>query len=172
MLQQRLNLCLSEISKGDIGYFREIYDAVYDDLYKYVFFICRHKELTEDIVQETFAKVLQNASAYRKQKNSRAWIFTIAHNELMSFFRKQKMEVVTDIYSDQGEVASFESDCINSITLGKALQNLSEMEREIVLLHIVSGLRFREISDALNMPLGTVTGAFRRAISKLKTLLL
>ena len=145
---------------------------MFDHLYKYVFFLCHHTETTKDIVQDTFLKVLQSSSSYREQKNPKAWLFAIAHNQLVSLFRKQSRELLTDIMPETDVVNSIESDCINSITLIEALKNLSISDREIVLLHVIAGLRFREISTAMNMPLGTVTGAYRRAISKLKSLLL
>ena len=59
------------------------------------------------------------------------------------------------------------SNTIDNLVLQKALEILNEQERNIVLLHVTQGFKFREISSLLDIPIGTVLSCYNRAIKKL-----
>ena len=64
---------------------------------------------------------------------------------------------------------STQKDWEMGILLETCLKDLSDEERQIVVMHAVSGLKHREIADLLRIPLGTVLSKYRRAIKKLRT---
>lgn len=165
--------CVLGIANGEMEYFQTLYDGLFESLYKYIYLQCDSHHLSEDITQETFVKIINSANTYKKGSHPKAWIFKIAKNQLIYHFRKHKSELLMDTYPDEAPESNieFEMQQIHTIMLRDALSNLLSDEREIVILHSMCGLRFREIKDICERPMGTVTGIYRRAISKLHSLL-
>ena len=98
-----------------------------------------------------------------------AWIFTIEMNLIRRQWGKNQRFVPLDesieIESDDGD---FADSVINNEFLRQVLSTLSEEEREVITLHIVSGLKHREIAKLLGKPLSTVLSKYNRAIKKLQ----
>ena len=102
-----------------------------------------------------------------------AWIFTIARNLAYMELRRRGSHPETNL-DDLGETIPAKeelSGLIDRLVLQKTLQSLGDKERQIVLLHAVSGLKFREVADVVEMPLGSVLSGYSRAMKKLKKIL-
>ena len=117
-------------------------------------------------------KIWTSAASYQSKGKPLAWMFTIARNLCYMKFREQKhrSELSLDELSgnEQGELCLPIEDAADKAVLKAALEILKEEEREIVLLHAAAGLKHREISGALGMPLATVLSKYNRAMKKLK----
>lgn len=98
-----------------------------------------------------------------------AWIFTIARNLAYMKLRKRKRVSMLSI-EDAENVVGF-SDVTNAeerMVLEVAFRILNVEERQIVMLHAVSGLKHKEISQIMKKPLSTVLSKYNRAIKKLE----
>lgn len=98
-----------------------------------------------------------------------AWIFTIARNICLMKFRQQKhlSPVPLENVKEGIDFHSIE-DREDRIVLETAFQVLSQQERQIIVLHAVSGLKHREISELLQIPLSSVLSKYNRSIKKLR----
>ena len=96
-----------------------------------------------------------------------AWILTITKNVA---YNKLKMRKHTENIDEMLEIlASNENITVeNKIILEIAFKNITDEERNILVLHIVAGLKYREIAKFMNIPLSTVLSKYHRAIKKLK----
>ena len=117
-------------------------------------------------MQETFLKVIQSINTYRKNGNARAWLLSITRNTAIDILRKKKDSVCID---DVTVISKQPNDFAERIILDEALMSLEQDDREIIVLRIVSGMKFREISEVLGLPLTTVQKRYQRALEKLKT---
>ncbi|WP_343210701.1 RNA polymerase sigma factor [Anaerolentibacter hominis] len=160
---------IRRIGQDDREAFRMLYELSERTVYAYVFSILRNPEDTLDVVQDTFLKIRAAAHLYRPMGKPLAWIFTIARNLAASRLRqhaKTDSFETTDLENDT--LHSYISDPEDRMVLRAVLNQLSEEERNIILLHAVSGLKHSEIAKSLGKPLSTVLSRYNRGLKKLK----
>lgn len=159
------------IAQNDMNAFEELYRLTDKTVYAFVLSILKNPYDAQDIMQDTYVKIRSAAHLYKKQGKPLAWIFTIARNLCLMKLRTAKR--TTDTSIDDIEDSSFfatsgDSHAEDRIVLNAALSILAQEEREIVILHAVSGLKHHEIAKSLGMPLSTVLSKYNRALKKLK----
>lgn len=159
---------LSGIAREDSAAFERFYRSTDRTLYTYILSLTRNHHDAQDVMMDTYLKVRANAHRYVPQGKPLAWVFTIARNLVRSRQREAARET---LYGDVTEVelafpATDTQD--NALALREAMTVLSEEERQIVLLHAVSGMKHRELSELLELPLSTVLSKYARALAKLK----
>ncbi len=160
---------IKRMSNGDMSAMGELYELISTDVFAYALSKTVNRDDAEDIVQDTFVQVWKNATQYRAIGKPLAWIFTIEMNLIRRNFNKNKRFVSLDesIKAEDDEM-DFAENVINSEFLRQMLMILNEEEREIISLHIVSGLKHREIAKLMEKPLSTVLSKYNRAIKKLQ----
>lgn len=177
----------NDIIKRAIGNpddFGLIIDAYSNKIYNFVFSALRDEERSKDLTQEVFIKVWKNLHKFNLEKNFSVWIYTIAKNTLIDFYRKKKDilfgSLNKDIDDDFGDNIPdtlplpdeiFEKNEIKN-TVNNALENLSPEDRMIISLHNNEELTFEDVSNVLNMPLNTVKSRYRRSLIKLRNILI
>ena len=159
---------LSGIAREDSAAFERFYRSTDRTLYTYILSLTRNHHDAQDVMMDTYLKVRANAHRYVPQGKPLAWVFTIARNLVRSRQREAARET---LYGDVTEVelafpATDTQD--DALALREAMTVLSEEERQIVLLHAVSGMKHRELSELLELPLSTVLSKYARALAKLK----
>ncbi len=144
-------------------------ETLYDDLHKGVFAlalsITKDYGLSEDILQDTFIKIRVNGGRLDSRGFGKAWIYKIARNLSINAINSRKRDVYSD--ADDNQTDTFSNTVVESVLLQKALQVLSQVEQQTVLLHAVGGMLHKDISTILAIPLGTVKWNYRNAIKKL-----
>lgn len=158
-----------KIAEDDIAAFEELFNLTQKSVYSFVLSILRNHDDAMDILQETYLKIRGAAHLYRPMGKPLAWVFTIARNLAMSRIRtRNKAESIPAETLEDDLSFSYVTDREDRLVLQAALKILDMEEREIILLHAVSGFKHREISDNLGLPLGTVLSKYNRGLSKLK----
>lgn len=160
---------IERMSNGDLSAMGELYELVEADVFAYALSKTANKEDAEDITQDTFVQVWKTATQYKPMGKPLAWIFTVEINLIRRQFNKKQRFIPLDesieVESDDG---AFSERVINNEFLRQILSTLKEDEREVISLHIVSGLKHREIAKLLGKPLSTVLSKYSRAIKKLQ----
>jgi len=167
MTNKQIEDCILLTARGDMDALHMLYEAVFADVYKYLYTLCREHYIAEDMAQNTFIKVLRGAESYRSA-NAKAWLFRIAHNEYVSYLRGLHGEISAELSHADGDGGEWEERCVNTILLRNAMSVLSNEESNVISMRLSAGLRFREIAEATGLPMGTVTGIYRRAAGKIK----
>lgn len=156
------------IGRDDRSALEELYTLTERSVYGFVLAIVKNPCDTQDIVQETYLKIRASAHLYQKKGKPMAWILTIARNLSMDLFRQNAhYENGEKVLEDSLEY-SYISDPLDRLVLESAMKLLNERERQILLLHLVGGVRHREIAADLNLPLSTVLSCFNRSLKKLR----
>lgn len=144
------------------------YKEYYSLIYGIVFSILKNKENTEDVVQEIFMKIYNLDKTKLPDKGTLSWIYTVSKNETFNYLRRKKQEVnIDDIYELQEESSEIE-EIIDIHTYNKIISGLTEKEKEIVSLKILSNLTFKKIGQMLQMPTATVQWKYYKAVNSLK----
>jgi RNA polymerase sigma-70 factor (ECF subfamily) len=151
------------------------------NVYSYIYFIVRNKELAEDIFQETFVKAIMTIKQGRYTENGkfRAWINRIAHNLIIDNYRQEKNEQV--ISNDDCEVDLFNNSKLSDGTIEdeiikdqilsdvkKLINYLPNNQREVLILRYYQDLSFKEIADITDVSINTALGRMRYAILNMR----
>lgn len=156
-----------EIVEEKEGAFAILCNNTYKVVYNYIFSIIRNHTIAEDLLHNTYISIKESIKKYKPNNKPMAWIFTIARNNVYNYCNKQKKEVPIELVEEKS-VSSQEENSINKFVLRKLLEKLNEKERSIILLNVVSGYKFKEISNMTKIPLGTVLSCYNRGMKKLK----
>lgn len=160
---------LLEIGMDNDDAFREFYQLTAQTIYAYALSFVKNHHDAQDIMQDTYLKIRSCAHLYQPQGKPLAWILRITKNLCLMKFRKDRHITDDDFFDiENNSVLSYEIDATDRIILKAALDILSEEERNIILLHAITGLKHREIAAALHKPLSTVLSKYNRGIKKLK----
>lgn len=159
---------IEKISTGDMDSFRELYEVMSKSVYGFALSILKNKYDAEDILQETFVKVYNSSSGYVSHGKPVAWILRITRNLAISKLREYAKNNEYDDEQQEKIDFAFVTDVEKRLLLEKIFEILTDDEKQIVVLHCVSGLKYREIADILDCPLNTVISKYHRAIKKLK----
>ena len=148
-----------------------------DALYNYALAIVRNSDDAQDLVQETYFKAYKNYHQFEGGTNSKAWMFMILKNTFINNYRKLKREPskvdydeIEDIYenlkSEQSKDNNLDLDFYNNLfddDLSSALAKLPEKMKEVFLLCDLEGYSYEEISEIVDIPIGTVRSRLHRA---------
>ena len=158
-----------KIASGDKAAFGLLYERAGSSIYAYALSMLRNREEAEDVKHDTFLKIHSAAHLYQFQGKPMAWILTITRNICLMRLRQKKHTPFS--YGEMDEKkAGFEeiSDVEDRMILKKAFEVLAEDELQIIMLHAVSGVKHREISEVMGVPLPTVLSKYRRGLKKLR----
>ncbi len=167
-----LDFLISEIAKSDRDALAELYEKTKTQIYSYALSILKNSADAEDVMHDSYIKIVAHAGAYRSSGKPMAWILTITKNLCLSKLRANSRADHEQI-DDWSEYIASQSGLSydERASLMGAMKILKDDEREIVLLHAVSGFKHREIAEHLSLPLSTVLSKYNRAIKKLKNAL-
>ena len=166
VLNKLLDTYLEGIKEGNKDSLANLYNETKSSVYAYALSILKNKVLAEEVLQDTFINIYENANLYNSKNKPLAWILTITRNNALMKIKKEKNNIDIDLFK---EVISNTKDNIdNKLFLSYLFEHVSDTDREIVLLHAVSGFHHREIASFLNLPLGTVLSKYKRTLNKLK----
>ncbi len=142
---------------------------------------CRSNAASQDLLQEIFIKTYLHLNDYDQAFPFSSWIYRIAHNEIISFFRKEKVRpavldkeadcfLLENMVSDLG-VQDGEHHLHSPREIQSAVDALEQKYQDVIVLKFFEEKSYEEISDILQIPEGTVATLINRAKKKMKTIL-
>lgn len=157
------------IGAGDPAALETLYLQTERAVYSYSLSILKNPDDTVDVVQDTYIKIRAAAHLYKPMGKPMAWIFTIARNLCMNQLRQKRAQLGPDPQElENSPDFAYVEDPTDRLVLQAALEHISEEERQIVLLHAISGMRHHEIAAGLGIPLSTALSRYHRALKKMK----
>ncbi len=163
-----LETLLSKMAKGNKAAFKEFYKLTNTSIYAFSLSILKSIPDAEDITQTIYLKLFSNVGKYKSKGKPMAWILTMVKNLCYDKIRKDShTEPLHDFKEDKINITTY-SNIDNKLLAEACLNILPDEERNILILHIVSGLKHREISEFLQTPIGSITSKYNRALEKIK----
>ncbi|HEY3294441.1 MAG TPA: sigma-70 family RNA polymerase sigma factor [bacterium] len=165
---------------GDVSAFEEIVRRYRDPLFNFVVRLLGDAFFSEDIVQETFLRVYRNRHRYHQVAKFSTWIYTIASNLAKTELRRRKVrnffsisskgedEKDYDLVDTSSDIERDVDGALKSEIILKEINALPYHFKEAVLLRDIQDLSYEEISQILNVPLGTVKSRVNRGRSRLQ----
>lgn len=156
--------------------FRELVLAEMDSVYRMAMHLGRHPDEASELTQETYLKAFKAEGKFElREQGVRPWLFKILHNTFYTRVGKRKREPTMshDVLQDAAprqmdeptpawDLAHLDWEQVDD-RLKHAIDELPEHYREVLLLWSVEGLKYREVAEVLDVPLGTVMSRLYRA---------
>ena len=155
--------------------FAELYDEFMPKVFRYISYDVHHQQITEDLTSTVFEKALASFDKYSSDKAAFAtWIFSIARNTLIDYYRTNKMRQQVDL-DEAVEVPSREPSPQEEVEkkaeqecLRECLSRLPEGDREIIQLKFAGEFNNRQIAKMLGLSESNVGVRLFRAVKKLR----
>lgn len=165
------NLIL-RMAEGDGSAFREFYEKTSAAVYGFALSILRNGHDAEDITHDAYIRVYTAAVTYIPGRvKPMTWMLTIVRNLCYTKLRSGRVHAEPaeyDLLADNAAYAEDSESMMDRLVLKKALEILESEERQIVMLHSLTGLKHREIAEIMEMPVGTVLSKYNRALKKMR----
>lgn len=141
----------------------------YDKIYRYCYFKLKHRQMAEDMTQETFLRFLESRNYCDRGKKIR-YLYTIARNLCMDAYRGKTTEPLPEEEPDPTRDGP-EEEMLNRIVMRNALAELEEEEQELLLLRYVQELSISDICGILEISRFSVYRRIQKALKRLRDLL-
>ncbi|MFF8882798.1 sigma-70 family RNA polymerase sigma factor [Streptomyces flaveolus] len=167
---------LHEVALGDQDAFAAVYDAVAGSVLGVARAVLRDQAQSEEVAQEVLVEVWRTAPRYRPERGTAInWILTLAHRRAVDRVRSVEAAAARDTKAallDQqpayDEVTEQVESRLEQEQVRRCLRTLTELQRQSVTLAYYRGLTYREVAEALALPLGTVKTRLRDGLIRLR----
>ena len=174
-----------QYQRGEVRAFEVLLTRHRKPVYNFILRFVGDKETAEDLLQEAFMRVIKGAEAYKRQAKFTTWLYTIARNLCVDQTRRRKhrkhasLDAPIDVSDDSGtlldvipsnEMASDRKSGNKQLhqTMQRAIEALSEEQREVFLMREFLDMPFKQIADVVGVPENTVKSRMRYALEKLR----
>ncbi|CAM1361182.1 RNA polymerase subunit sigma-70 [Tenacibaculum litoreum] len=140
---------------------QQVWKKYADDVKHFILSKVKDSTVTDDILQETFIKVHTKLHTLNDITKLKSWIFTIARNTMMDYFKNTNQTVELKNFEAQTDIKEHEhteKDCLRGI-----LQSLPKKYRDPLFLSDIKGLKQQEVADTLKQNLPTTKSQIQRA---------
>ena len=131
--------------------------------------------LADDLVQDCLERALAKSHLYDPARPLRAWLYTVLRNQYVSGLRRSRrsgiVKTVDDLTGDEGAIPPDQEQRIALNTVTEALDRLSAQHREVIVLVGLEEMSYRDVSEILGVPVGTVMSRLSRAREQMRALL-
>jgi RNA polymerase sigma-70 factor, ECF subfamily len=164
------------VSAGDQQAFAELYDRLAGNVFGLVRRVLRDVAQSEEVTQEVFLEVWQNAKKYDETKGGVvSWILTMTHRRAIDRVRASQASHDRDLRIGVRDTVLFSDDVAESVEIKvedekvrRALARLTDLQRQAIELAYYGGLTHGQIADLLHVPSGTIKTRIRDGMIRLR----
>lgn len=165
-----------KLKNGSSDALCRIYKKYKNDMLGLAIALSNNKTVAEDIVHDCFVSFAQSANKLQLRDSLKSYLSTSVANRVRNLGR-DKIRPALDV--DEIDIAGPDSDCPSHLAISKeqvqrinlALSKLPYEQREVIILHFQSGLKFKEIAKSQDISINTVQSRYRYGIDKLRSIL-
>lgn len=174
-----------QYQQGEVRAFEVLLTRHKKPVFNFILRYVGDRETAEDLLQETFMRVIKGADAYKRQAKFTTWLYTIARNLCVDQTRRRKhrrhasLDAPMSASEESGtlldvipgsEMASDRKSVNKELheTMQRAIGSLSEEQREVFLMREFLDMPFKQIADVVGVPENTVKSRMRYALEKLR----
>ena len=143
-------------------------------LRRYARALTRDMSRADDLVQSCLTRALAKRHLWQAGTDLRAWLFTILHNQHVNDVRRSVREGVNVPVEDMAPVLTVQPNAVDRLQLRDleaAITQLPIEQRQVILLVGLEGMRYEEVAEVLNVPVGTVRSRLSRGRDQLRRLM-
>ncbi|MGE5472349.1 MAG: sigma-70 family RNA polymerase sigma factor [Bacteroidota bacterium] len=141
-------------------------------LRRYARALLKDRAAADDLVQDTLERAWSRVSQWRAGSELRAWLFSIMHNLRVDQLRRPTLATTAlDDHEADWATRPTQGDRLEVMDIAAALEQLSDEQREVVLLVALEDMSYAEVAAALGIPAGTVMSRLARGRERLRQLM-
>ena len=159
---------IDRVLDGDTNAFNLLVWQWEKPIYNYIYRMVPNPDDALDLCQESFLKAFRELGSLKDKDRFSSWLYRIAHNVCYSRFRKEQGKTFVEL---DPNVGASRMPIENRLAVEKALADLPDDQREVVVLKIYQGLKFEEIAAVQDAPVSTVKSRLYMSFDKLKLVL-
>ncbi len=164
-----------KVKNGDLDRMGLLFERHHLQLFGFIFHLTGQRELSEDLVQNVFYRMLRYRHTYRGDGEFKAWMYHVArnvvHDEGRSLKRSVSRSTINEVTENIGDTTAADEQILKKqemAALQKAMAELSPESREILILSKFQELKYHEIARILDITEGAVKVRVHRAVCQLK----
>ena len=168
---EKIDQYISDMAQGGKAALEQLYLSIKDAVFGYALSILKNAQDAEDVLHDCCIAVYQSAQQYVSTGKPMAWIMTITRNLCLGKLRGRGR--YSDLPGEDWEPYLRSNENVSMedrVILEHCLRDLQDDEREILLLHVFSGMKHREIAELTGRPLSTVLSKYHRALKKMRAI--
>jgi RNA polymerase sigma-70 factor (ECF subfamily) len=168
--EERLIALMIGYQKGRMDDFEGLYAALKQPLLRYLWTFVRNAAVAEDLLQDTFLQIHRARQTYTPPRPVRPWVYAITrHVALMHLrSRRRRKEMLPDDRLPEVPVPPEMETLADRDTLHRMLSELSRPSQEVLMLHHLLGMSFKEVGQILGVAAGTAKVRSHRALKDLR----
>lgn len=178
---------LALFRQGTTEAFGELVRRYEGELYGYLRRYVCDSDLAEDVFQNTFLQLYTKLQQFEAGRPVRPWLYAIATNQAIDALRRQNRHPTVRLYQENDEATNSDSVPLLSLLesrnpgpleqlqlaerkqfIRSSVERLPDFLRQVVILAYYQGLKYKEIAEILDIPVGTVKSRLHTALSKLQ----
>lgn len=160
--------------------FEKLYEKYHQDLYQFIFYMVKDKEVCEDLVQEVYIKVLKSYDSFKGDSSEKTWLFSIARHVTIDFFRsvKRRRNRIYEFFDwdKNGSLLPDRNLLPDEITeqneeikrVYHYLDKCTPEQKSVLILRYIQSFTLQETAEILGFSLSKVKTTQHRAIKRLK----
>lgn len=185
MTPEQEKIIIQKVVGGDANAFETLVLANQKNVYNLALKMTRNKEDALDISQEAFIKAYRQLATFHGDSKFSVWLYKITYNLCIDFLRKNAGEktLPLDVEDDAGGVMPMEIPDVRNLpedsalrselrkSIAEGINELPPKHREVLIMHEITGMSYKDISETLGINFGTVQSRLSRARVKLVKIL-
>jgi RNA polymerase sigma-70 factor (ECF subfamily) len=161
--------------KGDQVAIRDLYLRHKTNVFRYLFYQVGDPHAAEDLTSEVFIRMIKGLPSFQPRGSFQAWLYQIAHNLAIDYHRKEKantrLPLMEDLVADGDNPIETVEHQLDNQRLQKALGQLNQAQREVLVLRFIVGLPIEQTAQSLKCSEDAVKGLQRRGLTTIRQLL-
>lgn len=155
---------VKQAKNGDVEAFAGLYEEVYQDLYRFAYYLLGQRQEAEDVVSETVMDAFLGIRSLRREEAFKSWICKILSNKCKKRLKQYEKNAVT-METPEG---NWWPDMEENYELKKAFMELEARDRQIIVMSVFAGFTSKEIARLLHSNTNTIRSRKSRALQKMK----
>ncbi len=171
-----LTRLLQQSLRGNKQAFGDFYEQLLPEIYRYIFYRVNDQQTAEDLTETVFLKAWESLQGNRRVPNNpRAWIYRIAHNQTVDYYRTRKqhtsLDAAQNLPAGQGETPEIHQAAQEQYDLVHSLLNqLDPQLRQVLICRFLLGMSHKETAQTLSLTPGHVRVLQHRALKQLRAI--
>ncbi|OGE81932.1 MAG: hypothetical protein A3H72_03795 [Candidatus Doudnabacteria bacterium RIFCSPLOWO2_02_FULL_48_8] len=175
MTEPELTNIIIRAQQGDRDAFGLIFEEYSHKIYKFIFLRVRHREVSEDILSDTFIKAWIKLSQITSQKALVSWLYRVASNNIIDYYRLRKetatLEEIENLIEDSYNPVKETDLSLDQKRMLELMRHLPKEQAQVIQYRFFEDLTNAEIAHIMDKTEGAVRVVQHRAINNLKQLL-
>lgn len=167
---------IREAQQYDSSALSALCELFFEDVYSYFYYRARDAADAQDLTNDVFLRLVESIRSFEPARGTfRTWIFGIAHHRLVDYRRRQAVrdhETLTETLANSGDRPSTQAEAwLTRERLRRALDDLTEDQRQVIVLKFIEGLSNAEVAQVLRKSEGAINALQYRALHALRQVL-